>query len=527
MLHPYQNEAVDLFLRRQRLLVAYEMGLGKTIVATAAAEELLGLEEIDMVAVVVPAALKYQWAQSIARSTDVPTRLLTLKGEDLVVPTEDYAVIVDGTAKQREVLLRVAALKRVDYVILGYENVVNDWKWVSKLKPGMIVLDEATAIKSFQAQRSKKIKRWKAPYRMAMTGTPVENRPEEIFSIMQWVDDSVLGRFDLFDKTYITRNHFGGVSSYKHLDVLHRKIRPAVSRKKRLDPDVRPYLPEVDEGVWMVKADTKTATVYRRIVSDLKVALAEAGPSVGAFDVAAYYHGQKQVNENTALGRVMSRQLALEMLLDHPDLLVRSGKRYLDPKSNDGSQYAAELVESGALDHLNGSAKLDFLVDEVVDILETDPRNRVVVFTVFRGMLDLLEKALPYSCVQFHGGLNSSAKAAAISKFEADPQTRVFLSSHAGGYGVDLFMANYLINYDLAWSSGKQDQINARHVRASSKFDNVYIRNVLVQGSVEERKYATLAHKRAVAGSIIDGVGGSKIENEVASLSRFIEQSSL
>jgi SNF2 family DNA or RNA helicase len=523
-LYPYQDSAVDKFLDRGSLLVAYEMGLGKSIIATAAAEELFGEDEIDMCALVVPAALKYQWAKNLAKYTDVDTRTIKVQGEQIVVPTEEYCSIIDGTPKQREAAYRMAALRRVDYVILGYENVVNDWLLVKRLDPGMIVLDEATAIKSFKAQRSKKVKRWDAPYRMALTGTPVENRPEELFSIMQWVDPDLLGRFDLFDKSFIVRNHFGGVKAYKNLPTLHGKVQQVVSRKKRLDPDVRDYLPEVSEDVWRVKVDPRIRETYTKIADDLLAELESINMS-GGFDVGAYYSGKMQPDENTALGKIMSRQQAMEMLLDHPALVVASATKYNDPASKEGSKYAAELLAGGWLEGLKSSAKLDRVYEEVVDILDSHPGNKVVIFSVYREMGRVLAVTLPYKSVLFHGEMNAGQKAAAQAQFEKDPDTRLFLSSHAGGYGVDLFMANHLINYDLAWSAGKQDQINARHVRASSEFSNVFIHNVLVANTVEDRKYQMLAHKRRVAGSIIDGIGSDtkgKIENDLVSLSEFL-----
>jgi hypothetical protein len=102
----------------------------------------------------------------------------------------------------------------------------------------------------------------------------------------------------------------------------------------------------------------------------------------------------------------------------------------------------------------------------------------------------------------------------------------VFLSSHAGAFGTDLWMANYLINYDLAWSSGKQDQINKRHDRASSLFKDIYVLNAITQGTTEPRKYAMLAHKRRVGAAITDGRGADdkgRIENDLVTLTQCLE----
>jgi SNF2 family DNA or RNA helicase len=133
----------------------------------------------------------------------------------------------------------------IDYVIINYEQAVNDWEYVSKLGRGFIVCDEATAIKSFRSKRSKHVKELKSDVKFALTGTPIENgKPEELYSIMQFVDKGVLGRFDLFDKTFIVRNHFGGVERYRNLPTLNTTMSKVSVRKRQQDPDVAPYLPD-------------------------------------------------------------------------------------------------------------------------------------------------------------------------------------------------------------------------------------------------------------------------------------------
>jgi SNF2 family DNA or RNA helicase len=535
-LHPYQEEAVDRAVERGSLLIAYEMGLGKTVIALAAMEELLALEEVETAVIVVPASLKYQWAKQIAKLTDVPTRVIKVRedGEtqEITVPTEEYCILIDGAPKKRATQYMKIKANRPDYVIMSYENVVNDWNYVRRIKPECIVLDECTAIKTFRAQRTRKIKRLTAPYRFGMTGTPVENgKPEELFSTMQWVDEEVLGRFDLFDKTFIVRNRFGGVQHYKNLPVLHAKLADAMVRKTRLDDDVRPYLPQVQESNIPVTLDGKTKKAYKQIAADLLAELHAAGPMGGDFDLFAHYHGGETPNENSQQGKIMARMQALDMLLNHPDLIVESGQRYeesemarqsgVKKKTWPGSKYCYEVWQSGLLDDVTTSPKLDAVVTALEDILAV-PGNKAIVFSVNPDMLDLLADRLPEGCaVTYTGRMSGAAKAYAAQRFENDPECRVFLSSHAGAFGTDLYMANYLINYDLAWSSGKQDQINARHNRASSQFKDIYILNAVTSGTTEPRKLSMLAHKRRVGAAITDGRGADekgRIENDLVTL---------
>lgn len=500
-LHPYQTDGVARFIDRHNLLIAWEMGLGKTVGGIAAAETLLDDKAIETCLIVCPASLKYQWAEKIGQFTDLPTIERKVKGETIVVPSRD-CLIIDGTKPQRKVLYDVAGNKRPRYIIMGYENVINDGLAVSRIRPGMVILDEATAIKTFKAQRTKQTKKiLKSEFRLALTGTPVENRPDELYSIMQWVDDTVLGRYDLFDKAYIRRNKYGWPVAYKNLPVLRAKMGPALSRRSRKDPEVAPYLPLVDEDEWYVSVNREISTAYGKIATDLLAELDRSSSGYANFDAADYYGG---VDESTPSGKMMAMYMCLEMLLDHPDLLILSGQRFKE--GYDGSRYAYELWQSGALDDAVESPKLTMLVDKLSSILAFED-SKVIIFTYYRDMLDIIEDTLPVPCVQFHGGLNAQQKASAIAKFTNDPACRVFLSSHAGAYGIDMSMANYLINFDLPWSAGKQDQINGRHVRASSEFDQVYIRNLIVQNGCEERKMRKLGIKRRAGSAILDGHG--------------------
>lgn len=526
-LYKYQDEPVDRFLERGSLLVAYEMGLGKTPIAIACAEELFGRDEIDICMIVVPASLKYQWAQRIGEFTDIP--MVDVPRKKIRLPDTDYVVMIDGTVKQRQKQYEHILTSEVQYVILGYENVVNDWRYVEKIAPDFVVLDEATAIKTFKAKRTKKIKKLKPPFRLALTGTPIENRPEELYSIMQWVDASVLGRYDLFDRAYVVRNGFGGVVRYKNLPVLHKRLSVAMSRRNRLDPNVRPYLPEVEYAVWNVDLAPQTKKLYNSIAKDLLSDLQMAG-FTETFDIEKHYTGE-DINENTEMGKIMAKQTALEMLLDHPDLLVQSAKEYNDRESRTGSKYAAELQEASCLEGLDSSSKLDLLVEEVNDILEFSPDNKVIIFTKYRRMVDIIRESLPAESLEYHGGMNATEKAQAIEKFSGiGSDARILVSSHAGSYGTDLKMANYLINYDLPWSSGKADQINGRHQRAASEFDQVYVVDMITEGTVEERKHRMLAMKRKIGSAILDNDGADesgRLENDLESLTSALEDATL
>ena len=264
-LKPYQVEAVDRMVERKKMLVAYEMGLGKTCMTIASVE---GLKDNGVITkpvlIIALSSLKYQWQKEIQKFSDSTT------------------TVIDGSKTVRAKRWE----ERTDYVICNYETVVGDWDLIKDQEWGAMVCDEATAIKGFKSKRSKAVKKLSAsvPIRFALTGTPIENgRPEEVYSIMQFVDSTLLGRFDLFDQTFIVRNHFGGVQRYRNLQLFHNKMKSSSVRKVQTDADVAPYLPDtIHRDPMFIAFDKKTSYLYNFIADELSNELFEAQQLLGA-----------------------------------------------------------------------------------------------------------------------------------------------------------------------------------------------------------------------------------------------------
>lgn len=519
-LYPYQQEAVDKMVERKKMLVAYDLGLGKTPITIAAIERLFDSGDItEPVLVVCLSSLKFQWQKEVSKFSD------------------STALVIDGTRKQRERQYEQAASREFDYVIVNYEQVVNDWDIISGLTIGALVCDEATAVKGFKAKRSIKIKKLaaKVDVRFGLTGTPIENgRPEELYSIMQFVDPTVLGdRFDLFDSTFIVRNKFGGVDRYRNLPVLHERMAESSVRKKQTDPDVSPYLPDtiVRDPIW-VPLDRYGAVLYRKIAALLEKELQEAQALMGSnWSVEAHYgYGSAQFSAGDAIrGSIMSKVTALKMLCDHPKLLASSAERYLSDRP-EGSAFLSEFLE----DPINQEAlarakapKLAVLVSSVHDHLAADDANKVVIFTSYVDMASMICQSIGPSAISYTGQMSAVEKEAAKVQFQTDPGTRVIVSTDAGGYGVDLPQANLLINYDLPWSAGLATQRNGRIRRASSLWPSIVIQDILTSETVEERQHAMLAHKNAVASAVVDGQGINTeggVDTSVSALVSFLRE---
>jgi SNF2 family DNA or RNA helicase len=517
---PYQPEAVEKMCTDGKTLVAYDLGLGKTVLTIAALERLRADGSIEGPGMIIClSALKYQWYNQIKKFTD-----------DVSV------VVLDGSPTKRAQQYMDAINGKYDYVIMNYEQIVNDWKFVQKLPREFVVLDEATAIKSFRSKRSKHVKQLaNAKYKFALTGTPIENgKPEELYSIMQFVDNQLLGNFEKFDNAFIVRNHWGGVSRYRNLPILHKKLMERCVRKSQKDADVAPFLPDsIHKDPMFSTLDRKSAKLYSRIVNDLLVDLEEGEALYGSsFNILAHYGLENSWSdaENELRGKLMSKIGALKMLCSHPDLLRISAEKF-HKQEGDGSAYIAELVDNGHLDDITKCEKLDMLVSYVNEFLDISDINKVVIFATHVDMLDIIQTRLGKErCRLYSGKLNAKQKEDNKVAFNSDPSIRVLISSDAGGYGVDLPAGNLLINYDLPWSSGTAVQRNGRIVRASSNHTTAVVVDFLYSGSLEVRQYDALQQKGAVAAAVVDGKGiDSKggVELTLASLSNFLRNTTI
>jgi len=491
---PYQEEAVDLMCERGKVLVAYDLGLGKTVLTIAAVERLRDEGKITGPGLVIClSSLKYQWANAIDKFTSHTS----------------FPVVIDGTPKQRQAQYEQFKTSQVDYIIMNYEQVVSDWELVKKLPRAFVVADEATALKSFKSKRSKHVKKLTAPYMYALTGTPVENgKAEEIFSIMEFVDRHVLGSYPNFEAKYINRNGMGWIDGYKNLTHLHDSLKATSVRKRQSDPDVSPYLPEtIMASPLLIPFDPSGRKLYKAICEMLLEDLDEAAAFISS-GASIYTQDGGMIDE--LRGRIMPKLIALRQVCSHPQLLKTSGLKF-DGFSGSGSLFASELLASGVLDKEFKSPKLDTLKESIATFLAEDKQNKAVIFTTFVSMTDILKKELKdFGANTYTGRMNAKEKESEKLDFQTNPNTRLLISSDAGGYGVDLPQANLLVNYDLPWSAGLALQRNGRIQRASSTWEHVVIQDLLMLGSIETRQYDMLQQKMSVANAIVDGEGIGK-----------------
>lgn len=511
-LRPYQVEALQQALSRGNLLLAMTMGSGKTRTAIEVVEELYERGDVVSGAVFVQNSTKFQWQREIEQWSGAAS------------------TVIDGPKPKRVAQYRSAHNYR--YVILNYEALVHDWEVIQEWLPiDFIVADEATNIKSFHAKKSRRLKTLSqySPYRFAMSGQPVENRPEELFSIMEFVDPSVLGTFEKFDRTFIKRDQWGRPKFYKNLDTLSERLTDAMFRRSR--EDIEKYLPRLLTMETPVVLDQWSEDLYQEIRLDLLDIIDMAlAAGAGGFDLLSHYgkDGGSSEADNKFKGMIMSRVTTMRLLCGHAALLHKSAADFDDPATDSGSQYAYELAQSGRLSNSpSSSTKLSALMDSIDEILSEDRNNKVVVFSGFKAMLSIVSEELKkrkYGYTLLSGDVPSKLRDDRIVRFNTDPGCRVFLSSDAGAYGVNLDAGTHLISYDLPWSAGSFAQRVARIDRTSSQHGAIVIDSMFCRGTIEERQYDMLLQKRRISEAFVDGKfdSNNQLVLDLASLRNFL-----
>jgi len=195
-----------------RALLADEMGLGKTVQAIAACALLKNLQNIKRVLVIAPASLKSEWEEQIEKFTDLPS------------------MIIEGSRKNRLTQYQQSSF----FYLANYEQVRPDEQEMNEiLAPDIIILDEAQRIKNWQTKIANAVKKLSSRYAFVLTGTPIENRIDEIYSIVQFLDPHIFGPLFRFNRDFYQLDEEGRATGYKNLDELHQRLQPIMLRRRK------------------------------------------------------------------------------------------------------------------------------------------------------------------------------------------------------------------------------------------------------------------------------------------------------
>ncbi len=442
---PYQVEGMLHLAFGERALLADEMGLGKTIQAIAACEFLRRREGIRRVLVVCPASVKAEWEDQIARFTGETSRLIF------------------GPRAQRLALYG----KETDtlFTIVNYEQVLGDADDINRLfKPDIVVLDEAQRIKNWHTKTAQRVKSLRAPYAFVLTGTPVENRIDEVYSIVQYLDPEIFGPLFRFNRDFYELDDRGRPIAFKNMAELNRRLKPVMLRRRKAD--VENELPGRTVQNYFVRMDQEQQARYDDYQYRAAILIAQ---------------GQRRPLTPKEFERLQQYLACMRMLCDTPAIL--------DPTCR-------------------VSPKLEELENILGDLMQ-DETCKAIVFSEWERMLDMvrgLAGEMGIDCAWHTGSVPQQKRRAEISRFKADPACRLFLTTDAGATGLNLQAANAVVNVDLPWNPAKLEQRIARAWR-KNQTRHVSVINLVTENSIEHNILHLLAQKQAMADGVLDGQG--------------------
>ena len=439
-LYDYQKEGSLFAAKAGRCLIGDEMGLGKTIQSLAATEIMAKLFDVERVLIVCPTSLKHQWAHEISKFVD------------------RSAEVIGGTANQRKKGFATDTF----FKIMNYDTVGTDLGMIGKWEPDLVILDEAQRIKNWETKVAKAVKLVHSPYAIVLTGTPLENRLEELISITQFVDHHRLGpTFKLLHEHQI-REDGGRVVGYKDLDEIGRTLEPVLIRRQK--KEVLDQLPErIDSNIFVPMTPEQ-----REIHGD-------------NFETVARVVGKWRKSRSLSEPDQRRLMIALERMRMSCD------NTYLVDHQTDHGPKADECV---------------IVLEEILE----DPEAKVVIFSQWLRMHELLTRRLedkPWGHVLFHGGLNSNKRKELVEQFRNDPNCRIFMATDAGGVGLNLQFASVCMNMDLPWNPAVLEQRIGRVHRMGQK-SSVRVVNFVAQGSIEEGMLSILKFKKSLFEGILD-----------------------
>jgi superfamily II DNA or RNA helicase len=434
---PYQLDGIAFAAGAGRAILADDMGLGKTIQGIGMAELLAREAGIRKVLIVCPASVKSQWRSEILRFS------------------ERECQIVLGSAAERAAQYENGCF----FTICNYEQVLRDFLSIERAKWDLIVLDEGQRIKNWEAKTARTMKSLRSPFALVLSGTPLENRLDDLFSVVEFIDDRRLGpAFRFFNRHRVT-DEKGRVLGYKNLDLLRESLKPVLLRRTR-SAVMRDLPPRTTEIVRIPPTDEQ-------------------------FEIDGT---QMQV-----VSTIVRKKYISEM-----DLL-RLQKALLLARMAADSTYLVDKRPPGF------SSKLERL-EELFEQLAAEEARKIVLFSEWTTMLTLIEKRIErfnLDQVRLDGSVPQKKRQQLVHRFQRDPACRAFLTTNAGSTGLNLQAANTVINVDLPWNPAVLEQRIARAHRMGQK-SPVQVYLLVTEGTIEERLLSTLSAKHDLALAALD-----------------------
>jgi SNF2 family DNA or RNA helicase len=433
----YQLDGVAFAAGAGRAILADDMGLGKTVQGIGVAELLSQHVSICKVLVICPASLKSQWRIEIRRFCNRSCQLVL------------------GSTGERPAQYDSDNF----FTICNYEQVLRDFVSIERVRWDLIILDEGQRIKNWEAKTSRVIKALKSPFALVLSGTPLENRIDDLFSLVEFIDDRRLGpAFRFFNRHRVVDKN-GKLLGYKNLDELRRKLKPVLLRRTRKEviKDLPPRtshilrIPPTEEQLEMQKS-------HRKIIQTII---------------------QKRYLTEMDLLRLQKALLMCRMW---------ANSTFLVDKEPPG--YSSKLKE----------------LDQLLDQLMAEEDRKIVLFSEWTTMLNLIEQILQkreLNYVRLDGSVPQKRRQGLMHQFRNDPACKLFITTNAGSTGLNLQAANTVINVDLPWNPAILEQrIGRAHRMGQQRPVQVFL--LVTENTLEENLLATLSSKLELSLAVLD-----------------------
>ena len=439
-LFPYQIKGVEFATFRQGSIIADEMGLGKTIQAIGAAVMKKQIFGFKKTLIVCPASLKEQWKQEIEKFC------------------HEEAAIAEGLPEQRAEVYRTS---KAFFIIVNYETVLRDLHEINRMDADLVILDEAQRIKNHTTITAHSIKQIRRRHSLIITGTPIENRLIDLYSVVQFVDPRFLAPLWEFSyqHCYFDVENKNKITGYYNLQELNERLKSILIRREK-----------------------------RKVIKEL--------PNLTEVMVPVEMHGDQQMyhmDYAQGISFILRKkfitpfdQQKLMLLLNNMRMVCDS--TFLVDKETYVSPKLQELK--------------DILMDKL-DILNSD--SKIIIFSEWVTMLSLIGKMLREEGIgfaQLSGKVAVKNRGKLVRKFESDPNCKVFLSSEAGGVGLNLQMADTVINFELPWNPARKNQRIGRIDRLGQTSKKLTVINLVTKQSIETKIASGLTLKQ----NLFDGV---------------------
>jgi SNF2 family DNA or RNA helicase len=462
-LFPYQEEGVAFAVFKSGAIIADEMGLGKTIQAIATAVMKKKLFNFKRTLIVCPASLKEQWKQEIEKFS------------------HESAVIVDGFPKQRAELYRGSDAY---FMIINYETVLRDWREINRMETDFIILDEAQKIKNFSTVTAQSIKLLEKKHALVITGTPIENRLIDLYSIVQFIDPQFLAPLWEFSyqHCYFDESKADKITGYYNLQQLNERLNPILIRREKRK--VIKDLPKVTEITVPIAMNFEQAAYHSDFAKGISVILRKK--FISPFD----------------LQKLMLLMSSMRMVCDSTFLIDKES--YVSPKLDE----------------------LKYILLEKLDLKNN--QNKVIIFSEWVTMLQLIGKLL-HECgigfAQLSGQVAIKNRDKLVKKFESEPDCQVFLSTEAGGAGLNLQVADTVINFELPWNPAKKNQRIGRIDRLGQLSKNLTVINLVTKNSIETKIASGLTLKQNLFDGVLNSeTGPDEVDFSASGKAQFLKE---